>query len=146
MLTIEHNRLEERIIPAAVPSSPVTLEFPCGILGFEHVKQYRLHAFADTHPFLWLEAQDGDGLCFLVAEPQYLVDSYQIELTDEDVSFLDLKDPADAAVLNIATFHSNGAVTVNLKGPLVYNRHTFVGRQVVPKNATSLSIKHPLGN
>ena len=146
MLTIEHNRIEERIAPAVIETSPVGLEFPCGLLGFENVKEYRLHAFADTHPFLWLESVNGDGLCFLVAEPNYVVDSYQIELTDEDVGFLDLKSPEDAVVLNIATFHSNGAITVNLKGPLVYNRHTFIGRQVVPKNATMLSIKHPLGN
>lgn len=146
MLTIEHNRVEERSAPVESQASPVSLEFPCGVLGFENVKHYRLHAFADTHPFLWLESQEGNGLCFLVVEPSYVVESYQIELTDEDVGFLELKDPKDAAVLNIATFHPNGAVTVNLKGPIVYNKHTFVARQVVPKNATSLSIKHPLGN
>ena len=146
MLTIEQNRVEEQIAPAAVQTSPVRLDFPCGLLGFENIKEYRLHAFPDTHPFLWLESKDGDGLCFLVVEPTYVVNSYQIELTDEDVGFLDLKVPEDAIILNIATFHSNGAITVNLKGPLVYNRHTLVGRQVVPKNAPSLSIKHPLGN
>ena len=146
MLTIEHNRIEERSAPAAIQTSPVSLEFPCGLLGFENIKEYRLHAFTDTHPFLWLESQCGNGLCFLVVEPSFVVDSYQIDLPDEDVGFLDLKAPEDAVVLNIATFHPNGAITVNLKGPLVYNRHTLIGRQVVPKNATLLSIKHPLGN
>lgn len=145
MLTIQQNRVEEKIIPLFT-ETVVELRFSCGLLGFEHIKQYKLHAFPDLHPFLWLEGQGGNGLCFLVVPPSYVVEFYQIELSDEDVSFLDLSEPADAVVLNIATFHPDGSITVNLKGPLVYNRHTFVARQVVPKNAAALSIKHPLGN
>ena len=145
MLTIQHNRVEEKIIPLFTETA-VDLRFPCGLLGFEQVKQYKLHAFPDLHPFLWLEAQDGNGLCFLVVPPSYVVEFYSIELSDEDVGFLGLSEPDDALVLNVATFHPDASITVNLKGPIVYNRHTFVARQVVPKNAAALSIKHPLGN
>lgn len=145
MLTIQQNRVEEKIIPLFAEAA-VDLRIPCGLLGFEQIKSYRLHAFPDIHPFLWLEAQEGNGLCFLVVPPPYVVEFYQIELSDEDVGFLGLSEPEDAVVLNIATFHPNGSITVNLKGPIVYNQHTLVARQVVPKNAASLSIKHPLGN
>lgn len=145
MLTIQQNRVEEKIIPLFT-ETVVELTFPCGLLGFEQIKQYKLHAFPDLHPFLWLEGQEGNGLCFLVVPPSYVVEFYQIELSDEDVSFLELREPADAVVHNVATFHPDGSITVNLKGPLVYNRHTFMARQVVPKNAAALSIKHPLGN
>ncbi len=145
MLTIQQNRVEEKII-SLFTETAVELRFPCGLLGFEHIKHYKLHAFPDLHPFLWLEGQEGNGLCFLVVPPSYVVESYQIELSNEDVSFLDLKLPGDAVVLNVATFHPDGSITVNLKGPLVYNRNTLVARQSVPKNASTLSIKHPLGN
>ena len=145
MLTIEQNRVEEKIIPLFTETT-LDLRFPCGLLGFEQIKNYQLHAFPDIHPFLWLEAQDGNGLCFLVVPSPYVVESYHIELTDEDVNFLGLSVPEDAAVLNIATFHPDGSITVNLKGPIVHNRNTMVARQVVPKNAAALSIKHPLGN
>ncbi len=145
MLTIEQNRVEEKIIPLFTEST-LELRFPCGLLGFEQIKNYTLHAFPDIHPFLWLEAQGGDGLCFLVVPPPFVVESYHIELTDDDVGFLNLSEPEDAVILNIATFHPDGSITVNLKGPIVHNRHTLVARQVVPKNAAALSIKHPLGN
>ena len=145
MLTIEQNRVEEKIIPLFTETT-LELRFPCGLLGFEQIKNYKLHAFPDIHPFLWLEAREGNGLCFLVVPSSYVVDSYHIELTDEDVSFLGLSDEEDAVVLNIATFHPDGSITVNLKGPIVHNRHSLVARQVVPKNASALSIKHPLGN
>jgi flagellar assembly factor FliW len=145
MLTIQQNRAEEKVIPV-FSEAALEVRFPCGLLGFEQVKQYKLHAFPDLHPFLWLEGQDGNGLCFLVVPPSYVVEYYQIELSDEDVNFLGLEEPEDGVVLNVATFHPDGSITVNLKGPLIYNRNTLVARQVVPKNAATLSIKHPLGN
>ena len=145
MLTIEHNRVEEETI--SVPSeTSVRLHFPCGLLGFEQIKAYTLHAFDEIKPFLWLEAQNGSNLCFLVTPPLFVVEYYHIDLTDEDVAFLGLARPEDAVILNIATFHSDGTVTVNLKGPIVYNRQTFVSRQVVPRNAAALSLKHPVSN
>ena len=145
MLTIQQNRVKEKIITLFTEPA-LDLRFPCGLLGFEQIKEYKLHAFPDLHPFLWLEGQSGNGLCFLAVPPSYVVEFYQIELTGEDVSFLGLTDPDDAVVVNIATFHPDGSITVNLKGPIVYNRHALIGRQVVPKNASTLSIKHPVSN
>lgn len=145
MLTIEQNRVEERVDPLFTESA-IDLRVPCGVLGFEQTKDFKLHAFPDIQPFLWLEAQGAGDLCFLVVPPQYVVESYSIELSDEDVAFLGLEGYADAVVLNIATFHPDNSITVNLKGPIVYNRHSLVGRQVVPRNAATLSIKHPIGN
>jgi flagellar assembly factor FliW len=145
MLTIEQNRVEEKIVPLFTETT-LDLRFPSGLLGFEQVKNFKLHAYSDLHPFLWLEAINGNGLCFLVVPPSYVVESYQIELSDDDVAFLGLTGPEDAVVLNIATFHPDSSITVNLKGPIVYNRQSKVGRQIVPKNASVLSIKHPLGN
>jgi len=49
-------------------------------------------------------------------------------------------------VLNIATYHPDETVTVNLKGPIVYNQVTKAARQVVPRNAADLSLAHPVGN
>ncbi|MBM3832076.1 MAG: flagellar assembly protein FliW [Verrucomicrobia bacterium] len=145
MLTIQHNRVEEKIIPLFTETA-LDLRFPCGLLGFEQIKSYKLHAFPDIHPFLWLEGQSANGLCFLVAPPSCVVEFYHIELSADDVSFLNLTEPDDAVVLNIATFHPDGSITVNLKGPIVYNKYALIARQVVPKNASILSIKHPLGN
>jgi len=53
---------------------------------------------------------------------------------------------SDAGILCIATYHPNEAVTINLKGPIVYHKKTGHARQVVPLNAASLSLSHPMGN
>jgi flagellar assembly factor FliW len=145
MLTIQQNRAEKNVIPL-VKESALPLRFPGGLLGFEEIKEYKIHPFPDLHPFLWLEGQSNAGQCFLVISPSYAVESYQIELSDEDVEFLELKEPEDAVVLNIATFFPDGSITVNLKGPVIYNRHTLTARQVIPKNAAALPINHPISN
>src|SRR5687768_8102583 len=138
MLTLQQNRVE--VVPTLPTDTVIDLRFPGGLLGFEAIKNYKLHAFSDLHPYLWLEGQDGTDQCFLVVPPAFVVDTYAIELSDEDVKFLGLKNPDDAVVLNVATFYPDGSITVNLKGPVVYNRHELIARQVVPKNAPHLAI------
>ena len=52
----------------------------------------------------------------------------------------------DAQVLNIVTVHSSRPhfVTVNLVGPVVVNRHTNIGRQIIILNWSRYSSQHPL--
>ena len=64
----------------------------------------------------------------------------------EHVALLGLDNPEDAVVLNIATYHADERVTVNLKGPIVYNKATQTARQIVPRNASDLPLAHPMGN
>ena len=75
-----------------------------------------------------------------------MVEHYSIKLADEDVALLGLENSEDSVVLNIATYHPDETVTVNLKGPIVYNKSTQKARQVVPRNAAELSLAHPMGN
>ena len=49
-------------------------------------------------------------------------------------------------ILNIVTYGPNQTMTVNLKGPIIVNRHTMVAKQVVPKNAAALATTFPLNN
>ena len=50
---------------------------------------------------------------------------------------------ADALILNIATVR-NGQATVNLKGPIVINRTTLVGKQCIPTNVGEFALQHPI--
>jgi flagellar assembly factor FliW len=52
----------------------------------------------------------------------------------------------DAQVLNIVTVHSSRPhfVTVNLVGPVVINRHTNVGKQIIILNWSKYSSQHSL--
>ncbi|MGA2557151.1 MAG: flagellar assembly protein FliW [Verrucomicrobiota bacterium] len=120
------------------------IRLPLGLLGFEHVKQYVLLANPAEEPFMWFQMLDDTKRAFLVAPPSRLVSDYQPDISDDDVEFLGITDPSDAILLNIVTLRGSSRPTVNLKGPVVINRRTLIGKQVIPNNATQYSLRHPL--
>ncbi|HEY1716971.1 MAG TPA: flagellar assembly protein FliW, partial [Verrucomicrobiae bacterium] len=61
-----------------------------------------------------------------------------------DVDFLELADATDALLLGIVTIHGQNRATMNLKGPIVINRRTHTGKQVIIANAADYSVQHPL--
>ena len=79
-------------------------------------------------------------------EPAGWVDDYKIVLRDEDVESLRITSPEDVLVLNIVAVHSHEPqyVTVNLVGPVIINRSTLIGQQVIIANSGDFSIEHVL--
>lgn len=120
------------------------VRLPLGLLGFESVKEYVLLADPEEAPFLWLQVLENPNLAFVVVAPTAVCDLYEPEVSDEDAAFLNLQGPVDALVFNIVTLRDGGAGTVNLKGPIILNRRTLVGKQIVPLNAAQYSLRHPL--
>jgi len=146
MLTIENKRTDTgTLTDAKAVEKGTELYFASGLLGFEMNKQFELITDPELSPYQWLKGMDADQ-SFLVIPPSYVVENYSIDLADEDVALLGLENPNDAVVLNIATYHVDETVTVNLKGPIVYNTNTKAARQIVPRNAADLSLAHPMGN
>jgi flagellar assembly factor FliW len=130
--------------PASKLKTKVIINLPLGLLGFERIKQYNLLARPEEAPFLWLQRPDDCNLGFLAISPSECAFSYQPDLHPDDVTFLKLHAPDDALVLNIVTLRGDNQATVNLKGPIVINRRTLIGKQVVPVNAATYSVQHPL--
>lgn len=117
---------------------------PYGLLGFETVKNYSLLTKTDEAPFLRFQMLQNPKHSFLVLPPGVVAPDYQPDIAAEDVDFLELEDPADAFILNIVTLRNGGKATINLKGPIVINRRTWVGKQVIPVNGAEYSVRHPL--
>lgn len=120
------------------------IRLPLGLLGFESIKQYVLLARPEEEPFLWLQMLDDPNHSFLVVSPFHVLPDYSPELSKEDVKFLALTEPEDAMIINIVTLRPDGQATVNLKGPIIVNRHTLTARQVIPSNAAEYSLRHPI--
>jgi flagellar assembly factor FliW len=116
---------------------------PFGLLGFEDVKNYALLANPAEAPLMWLQMLEGAKQSFRVVPASVVLPEYQPDISDQDVEFLGLTGPADAVVFNIVTLRE-GRATVNLKGPVVINRHSMVGKQVIPNNAGRFDPQHVL--
>ena len=132
--TITERQAEERII-----------SMPQGLLGFEEIKQYTLKANPGEEPFLWLRAQTKElNLSFIVISPYEVMPDYHPDIPNEDARVLGIIQPEDAWVLNVVTLRGGGRATVNLKGPIIVNRHTLMAKQVVIINAVDYALDYPL--
>jgi flagellar assembly factor FliW len=120
------------------------LRLPMGILGFEQVKDYLLTANAAEEPFRWLRVKDNPTLAFVVIEPFLVAPDYHPDIPQPDVEFLGLTKPEDALLYSIVTLHAGQRATINLKGPVVINRNTGIGKQVIIANAANYSVHYPL--
>jgi flagellar assembly factor FliW len=138
------NTLELMEPEKAVTCSNDVVLFPYGLLGFERVKNYTLLADPATDPFLWFKMLEDATSAFLVLPPEVIVPNYQPDLEEQDVDFLELNDPADALLLATVTMRTVRQATVNLKGPILINRRTWIGKQIIPGNADQYSVRHPL--
>lgn len=141
MKTVEPIEMKK---PAPALKAETRIHLPYGLLGFERVKNFLLTSNPAEEPFLWLQMLDSAQKAFLVVSPFLVLPTYQPDISAEDVEFLDLSDPADALLFNICTLRPDGQATINMRGPIVLNRHTLVGKQIIPNNAAQFSLRHPL--
>jgi flagellar assembly factor FliW len=131
------------------PSEKLVVHLPFGLIGLRHLNLFELEPTGGGVPFQILRALVGEGespMEFVVIAPSHLLDGYKIVLRDEDVESLQIQEPSAAMVLNIVAIHSHEPqyVTVNLVGPIVVNRYTLIGQQVIIENSSDFSIEHVL--
>jgi flagellar assembly factor FliW len=120
------------------------IQLPLGLLGFERVKNYVLLAKPGEEPFMWFQMAEEMKRAFLVLQPHHILSNYQPNISEEDVEFLDLLKPSDALTLNIVTLRGPMKGTANMRGPIIINRRTLIGKQVIPVNAVQYALQHPL--
>ncbi|HTD65008.1 MAG TPA: flagellar assembly protein FliW [Candidatus Limnocylindria bacterium] len=120
------------------------IQVPAGLLGLEHIKEYELVANPAEEPFVWLQSAGTPDVAFLLVSPFVVMSDYQPDICDSDAEAIELRDSENALVLNIVTLHGESAATVNLKGPIVINRHTKVAKQIVLQNAADYSVRHQI--
>jgi len=139
---IEIDPAERDGVAETIPCCEIRM--PAGLLGFEHMKNYLLVAKPAEAPFRWLQVKGNPSLAFVVIEPFFFMPDYQPDIPQADVDFLGLSSPSDAAVYAVVTVAGPRRATVNLKGPIVINRNTGLGKQVVIANAAQYSVQQPL--
>ena len=136
------------LFPTDLDTPPTNqLELPQGLIGFANYTRAELLYLPDHLPFLWMKLHSPeDEMHFIVIEPGGIVPGYEPEIFDGDAEQLGLRDPAEAMILNIVTLRRENPVeaTANLVGPLVVNRRTRVGRQLVISNYSRYSAHHAL--
>jgi flagellar assembly factor FliW len=120
---------------------------PEGLIGLPDFKKFELIVDPESLPFVVLRAVEGDEIQIPAVEPVGLVENYRLDIGDADAEMLGLVGAdANPLILNVATIKSYDPqkVTLNLAAPILINRRTRVGKQVVLLNYQSYSTTHVL--
>jgi flagellar assembly factor FliW len=110
------------------------VSFPDGIPGFESCRRWVVMASEDAAPLRRLDAIEGAEASFLAIDPRAVLDGYRCELSAADRVRLGANEGEPMVWLAIVMMDSTGALTVNLRAPIVINPRTMTGQQVLPHN------------
>jgi flagellar assembly factor FliW len=106
-------------------SPELVLNFPEGLIGFEHLQRYILINDEDSQPFLWLVSLEDADVSFPVISPHAFVADYDNEVHKK----------SDETVLTIVSLREKMEdSTVNLRSPIMIANTT--GRQIVMESDT----------
>ena len=120
---------------------------PEGLIGLPDFNKFEPIVDPESLPFVVLRAVEGDEIQIPAVEPVGLVENYRLDIGDADAETLGLVGAdANPLILNVATIKSYEPqkVTLNLAAPILINRRTRVGKQVVLLNYQSYSTTHVL--
>lgn len=120
---------------------------PEGLIGLPDFKKFQLIVDPESLPFVVLHSTEGDSIQIPALEPVGFVEDYKLNIGDEDAAMLGLKGPdSNPLILNVATIKSfePQKVTLNLAAPIIINRRTRVGKQVLLVNYQDYSTAHVL--
>jgi flagellar assembly factor FliW len=105
--------------------------FPSGLFGFESIKDYVM-LDAEQQPFFWLQSTESVAAAFIMISPFLFRPDYELDLEDDALSDIGLSSPEAALVFSIVTMPLDGGpMTANLQGPIVINRDTRLGKQLI---------------
>lgn len=122
----------------------VIVSFPAGLIGFSHLRSFRLFEPAGGYPLKFLQSVENAEISFTCIDVAAIKMDYEFALNEEEAKALALEKPEDALVLALVVIPEDPRqMTANLAGPLVINTQTKQGRQVI-LNTEQFSLKHPI--
>ncbi len=117
--------------------------FSTGMYGFENYKNYVILKDGPEDDIMYLQSLDNTDLSFVLIDPFAIVRTYEPDLSDEDLSELEVTSENELKFLVIAIIKENVMDSVvNLKSPIAINPKTRVSKQVILQN--SYPLRHSL--
>ena len=120
------------------------IHFLTGIPGFPNEKEFVLMDLPDTPIFQVLQSIKTPTVAFIVSNPYQIYPDYSIELDDNLIESLQIKEVKEVAVVAIVTLKQPFYIsTLNLKAPIVINTSLGQGKQYI-LNTEAYSSKAPI--
>jgi flagellar assembly factor FliW len=123
----------------AIPEDKV-INFVHGIPGFERLKRYVLLDHDSDGVFKWLQALDDPDVAFLMTDPRPYKPDYTVPTRKNDMAELGFdakaEEPLIIYVMVCVAKDEKGSktVSINLKGPILFNSSKMRGLQCIIDN------------
>ncbi len=104
--------------------------FESGIPGFLEEKQFCLLTLDDT-PFFVLQSIETKEIAFIVTNPFEVFHDYEVKLTDEVLSSLQIETELEVITFVILTIQDPfNETTANLQAPIIINSSKKIGKAI----------------
>lgn len=118
--------------------------FENGIPGLEEYKEFEISQLGTSNKFKMITSVEESNIGFVAVSPFEVNKDYEIDLNDEIIKQLQIKEPKDVLVLNLITLgRTLEKSTVNLKAPVIINIKNNKGKQLILQD-DKYSVKEPL--
>lgn len=130
--------------PVFGPKPEIVVEFTEGLLGFPHLRNFRIFEPQGAYPLKFLQCVENEDISFTCIDIAAIRTDYQLILEDEDANALALESPSDAMLLATVVIPEDPRqMTANLAGPLLINTRTLKARQLV-LSTDDYPLKYPI--
>jgi flagellar assembly factor FliW len=120
------------------------LNFPEGILGFEHLNRFFIVDPGDSTLILWLQSIDDGSVAFPIIEPKIFKPDYIAKLLPADLASIELENATEAKIYSVLTIPGDiTQMSANLKAPVVINNAKRIAKQVVLQDS-KLSVNYEM--
>jgi flagellar assembly factor FliW len=127
-------------------AGPDVFTFPAGLPGFADCHRFAVQRPPECEQLYWLVSLDRPDLAFAAVPAETVVAPYRPKLSREDLITLQVgSSQVGLMALAVLTVPAGtGAVTANLRAPLIINPATKIGRQAILASQ-QYSASHPIG-
>ena len=121
------------------------VRFAAGLPAFEDEHEFIIVPYDEESPYVFLQSAMTPDLAFLMTIPFIFFPDYEFRLEDDVLKSLALESQEDLLLYTLLTIPGSDIreMTANLLAPIVINRPTNQGRQVV-LDKSSYCTKHTL--
>ena len=118
--------------------------FEKGIPGFENYRYFNVNIVEGNKRIYNIVSKEDSNVGFISISPFDIKKDYEIDLDDEFIKELDIKDEKDVLVICLITLgKSLKDSTANLKAPIIINIKNNRGKQLILQD-DKYKIKEPL--
>ena len=120
-------------------------EFVLPIIGFDELHKYILLDPSPDTLFKWLQSVEEPGLAFPVISVASLNYDYSIDVSDDVIQALEIKNAESLLVMNVTSIPQDNpkGTTINLLAPLIFNVDNQKAGQIV-LSGSGYDISHPM--